>query len=123
MKHLRTFEQVNEGVVDTIKEFLFPSIWRVSFTVTHKRQSKPAEKSSDGKDKTKTIPADKQAKIDYFKPQHKYWDVKAKTEEAAEEKFRAALSKELSGLEPQPQVEVTSIHKVKKMEYKNIKLY
>lgn len=115
MKHIKTFDQVNEGIIDSIKELIFPSIYRVSFKVTHKREG--AQKSGGDTVKTK----DKKETREAFKPQHKLIDIKAKSEEIAEDKFHEMLSKQLAGLEPKPEIEIISIHKVKKAEHKSIK--
>lgn len=116
MKHIKTFDQVNEGIIDTLKELIFPSVYRVSYRVTHKREK--AQKSGDDvKKKNDATPREA------FKPQHKLVDIKAKTEDLAEDKFQEMVSKELSGLEPKPDVEIISIHKVKKVEHKNVKLF
>jgi hypothetical protein len=119
MKHIKTFDQVNEGIIDSIKEFIFPSIYRISYEVTHTREAK---KSEDGKQPSKENPKDKEKK-ENFRSQHKFLDVKAKDDEVAEDKFQEMVSKELQGLDPKPKVEIISIHKVKKMEYKTLKLY
>lgn len=121
MKHIQAYDDLNEGIIQKIKDFIFQPVHRVSFKVTHKRGKGPKkeeDKKKFGKDKDSN-----KLSADHFKPQHKYFDVKSKDEGEAEDKFYAAIEKELKGLEPKPEIEIISIHKVKKLEHKTIKLF
>lgn len=118
MQHLKSFDELNEGILQRIKDFIFTPVYRISFKVTHKR-GKGHEKTKDGKE----LKPGTNKGHDHFKPQHKYLDIKAKDEGEAEDKFDAMLSKELRGVEPQPEVEIISVHKVKRIEHKTLKLH
>ncbi len=107
MKHIKTYEEaLNEGLLSAAKELLFPTVWRIAYSVTHQREKGDDEKDSDKKYKT----VDKKV------------DIKAKNEDAAEAKFWKDVEKEISGVKPKPKVEVISVYKTKKQEHKSLRI-
>lgn len=107
MNHIKSYEEaLNEGILDKVKEWLFPKTFRINYSVQHARSTKDAAKKEDKK----------------YKIVSRIFDVKAKTETEAESKFWKLIERETKGLDPKPTVDIISIYETKKMERKNVKV-
>ncbi len=107
MKHIKTYEEaLNEGILSAAKELLFPTVWRIAYSVTHLREKGNDEKETDKKYNT----VDKKV------------DIKAKNEDAAVDKFWKETEKEIAGIKPKPKVELISVYKTKKQEHKSLRI-
>lgn len=111
MKHLQTFEQLNEGgIINTIKEMIFPSTYRINYKVEHPKSSKKGKEDREGKDGK-------------YRPLSKTVDIKAKDADDAESKFQSMVDKELKNADPKPTVTINSVYKTKKVQYKNLRIF
>ena len=108
MQHIKTYDEaLNEGLLDNpfvnkIKEFFFPSVYRIRYSV---KQNAPNEKEKMR-----------------FRAITRYFDIKAKSQTKAEEKFENMVSSMTAKMDNPPDVDIITIYKTKKLEHKKIKL-
>ncbi len=120
MNHILTYDEaMNEGVIDKIKQWIWPDIFRVTYDVTYSR--KEIEKKEE-KEHIKHKSRDRNKYTGKYKSLIRHVDIKAKNEDDAEAKFDEMVDKEMHDKEYKPEVEIIDIKKTKKIEHKSVKI-